>query len=81
MNTVAPGRIDTDRVRSLDEGIASKRGASTDEVRQGFEQIIPRGRYGEPAEFGRAVAWLCSWANTYITGQALLIDGGMVKGL
>lgn len=40
---------------------------------------IPLGRYGRPEEYGRMAAFLCSEANTYLTGQTLLMDGGMVK--
>ena len=43
--------------------------------------MIPLGRYGEPREFARVATFLASPANTYITGQALLVDGGMVKSL
>jgi 3-oxoacyl-[acyl-carrier protein] reductase len=42
---------------------------------------IPAGRYGEPGEFGRAGAFLLSDAASYITGAALQVDGGLLKGL
>ena len=42
-------------------------------------QTIPLGRYGKPEEYGRLAAFLCSEANTFITGQTVLADGGMVK--
>jgi 3-oxoacyl-[acyl-carrier protein] reductase len=41
---------------------------------------IPAGRMGEPAEFGDACAWLCSAQAGYLTGQNVLIDGGLYPG-
>lgn len=81
VNTVAPGRIATDRVAELDEGKAQKLGISVEQVQTESIAQIPLGRYGEPAEFGRTVAFLGSFSNSYVTGQAVLVDGGMVKSL
>ncbi len=78
VNTVGPGRIDTDRVEQLDNIWAGNKGISYDQQRKQSEASIPTGAYGEPAEFGRMVAFLMSEANTYVTGQNVLIDGGMV---
>lgn len=81
VNTLGPGRIHTDRVDSLDQGRADREGTTWEEVRRKSEATIPLGRYGEPGEFGQVAAFLASPANTYLTGQALLADGGMVKAL
>ncbi|UOQ94517.1 SDR family oxidoreductase [Halobacillus shinanisalinarum] len=81
INTVGPGRIATDRVASLDEKNAEKLGVSPEEIRKKAEQSIPIGRYGEPGEFARAVVFLASGGNTYLTGQSLVVDGGLVKAL
>ncbi|MFO7262525.1 MAG: 3-oxoacyl-ACP reductase [Bacillaceae bacterium G1] len=81
LNTVCPGRIATDRLIELDSLRAQQTGRSVEEVRQEIEVTIPLKRYGEPAEFARVVAFLASWANTYVTGQVLLVDGGMVRAL
>lgn len=81
VNTVAPGRFDTDRVRSLDSGRAQRAGISLAEQVARTQKEIALGRYGDPAEFARYVAFLGSPANTYVTGQALLVDGGMTRGL
>ena len=81
VNTVGPGRIATDRVAALDANKAEQTGASVEEVRAASEKGIPMGRYGEADEFGRVAAFLVSGANTYTTGQNLLVDGGMVRAI
>lgn len=81
INTVAPGRIATDRIAYLDEMKAQKLGVSREEVEEQSRRAIPLGRYGTPEEFARVVAFLVSDASTYITGSSLLIDGGMVKSI
>jgi 3-oxoacyl-[acyl-carrier protein] reductase len=81
INTIGPGRIATDRVAHLDAIRAEKTGQSAEEVRKQMEATIPLGRYGEPEEFARYVTFLASPANSYVTGQSLLVDGGMVKAI
>ncbi|QFF98206.1 SDR family NAD(P)-dependent oxidoreductase [Psychrobacillus glaciei] len=81
INTVGPGRIQTDRVTELDQMSAEMKNMSLDEIREGFKQIIPAGRYGEPEEFANIIVFLCSEANTYMTGQNIVVDGGMLKAL
>ncbi|MGN7762292.1 SDR family oxidoreductase [Paenibacillus sp. 22594] len=81
INSLAPGRIGTDRILQLDGKRAEARGISREQVEQEALVQIPAGRSGTPEEFGKAAVFLGSFANTYITGQSLLIDGGMVKSL
>ncbi|OIK05205.1 SDR family oxidoreductase [Bacillus sp. MUM 13] len=81
INTVGPGRIATDRVAQLDKINGDKKGISAEEMKQTMLSSIPLGRYGEPEEFARFAAFLVSGANTYMTGQAFLVDGGMVKSI
>jgi 3-oxoacyl-[acyl-carrier protein] reductase len=81
INTVAPGRIATDRLQYLDSFIAEKQGISKEEIQELRKKDIPLGRYGKPEEFANYVSFLLSDANSYMTGQTLLIDGGMVKSI
>ncbi|UFJ38969.1 SDR family oxidoreductase [Brevibacillus humidisoli] len=81
INTVAPGRIATDRVAYLDQLKADKLGTNREEVEQQSKEQIPLGRYGTPEEFAKVVAFLVSGASTYMTGSSFLVDGGMVKSI
>jgi 3-oxoacyl-[acyl-carrier protein] reductase len=80
VNTVAPGRIATDRTAFLDQLKADKLGISKKQVVAESLQNIPLKRYGETEEFARVVCFLASGASSYVTGSTLMIDGGMVKG-
>jgi 3-oxoacyl-[acyl-carrier protein] reductase len=79
VNVVAPGRIATDRTKYLDTVKANKLGLTSEDVEQQSIKEIPLGRYGVPGEFAKMLVFLCSEANTYITGQTVLVDGGLVK--
>jgi len=81
INTLGPGRIGTDRLKELDQIIAGNQGKTMEEVRTSIEKTIPLGRYGLPEEFANMAVFLCSQANSYVTGQAFLVDGGMVRAL
>ncbi|MBS2968624.1 SDR family oxidoreductase [Metabacillus sp. KIGAM252] len=81
INTLAPGRIATDRVAYLDESSADRQGITAEEMTEKNKAMIPLGRYGEPEEFANYAVFLLSGANTYVTGQTLLVDGGMVKSV
>ena len=79
VNNLVPGRILTDRVKSLDAIGAKSAGRSVAEQQAMQEGQIPWGRYGTIEEFGQAGAFLLSEAASYITGETLIVDGGAMK--
>lgn len=79
VNNIMPGRIDTDRVRTLDETRALKLGSTPEACKSDAVKSIPIGRYGNIDEFGKAGAFLLSDAASYITGSSLAVDGGSLK--
>jgi len=81
VNVLSPGRVLTPRIEQLDAANAEKSGRSLQEVRDATIAQIPMGRLGEPAEFGRVAAFLSSPAASYVTGEHLLVDGGLIRGL
>jgi 3-oxoacyl-[acyl-carrier protein] reductase len=81
VNQIIPGRLDTDRVRELDEINGRKQQISTAEARARAAAAIPMSRYGEPAEFGRVGAFLLSDAAAYMTGATVQVDGGMIRSV
>ena len=81
INTLGPGRISTGRSASLDDSRAEAEDIPVEEIRSRFEAQIPLGRYGTPEEFAKVAAFLASPANSYVTGQAILVDGGLVRAL
>jgi 3-oxoacyl-[acyl-carrier protein] reductase len=81
VNQIIPGRIDTDRVRHLDEINALKQGVSVEEAKRRSEASIPLGRYGIGEEFGRVAAFLLSDAAAYMTGATVQVDGGAIHSV
>jgi 3-oxoacyl-[acyl-carrier protein] reductase len=80
INNILPGAFDTDRLRSTLTKAAEQKGKSIEEAAADRKATIPAKRFGDPDEFGAACAFLCSTHAGYITGQNLLIDGGVFNG-
>ena len=80
INNLLPGSFDTDRIRTTCETLAKNRGVSVEVIRKERMALCPAGRFGDPAEFGDACAYLCSARAGYVTGQNFLIDGGSYPG-
>lgn len=81
VNNLVPGRIDTERVRTLDRMMAEKKGIAIDEEQLLQFADIPLGRYGTIEDMGSAAAFLLSGAARYITGVTLLVDGGKTRAV
>jgi 3-oxoacyl-[acyl-carrier protein] reductase len=80
INNLLPGPFDTDRLRSNFEFNAKRLGKSAEELARARAATNPARRFGTPEEFGDACAYLCSAQAGYITGQNLLLDGGVYPG-
>lgn len=81
INNLAPGMFETDRVGEVEEAQAEARGVDRSVIHEERVREIPLGRFGSPEELGRVAVFLASPANTYVTGQTILVDGGLYRGL
>jgi 3-oxoacyl-[acyl-carrier protein] reductase len=81
VNSIAPGRIETDRLRGNDARRAEREGRSVEEVRSASEAEIPLRRYGQAEELGRVAAFLLSGAASYVSGAAIQVDGALVSAI
>jgi len=81
VNTVAPGFIDTEMAVDWMRSMAIEQGKNPDADRAERDASIPIGRNGRPDEFAGACVFLCSERASYITGQLIMVDGGLVGSL
>ena len=81
INFLCPGLFETRRLTGVHAFAAEAQGIDADEAARRNRERIPAGRFGDPAEFGAACAFLCSGHAGYITGQSLLLDGGAYPGV
>jgi len=80
INGLLPGPFETDRLRANLALMAKNAKKTYDEVAAERRAGNPAGRFGDPAEFGDACAYLCSAQAGFITGQNILLDGGAFPG-
>ena len=80
VNNIAPGRIDTARIRYLDKARAQAQGITEEEAKAASLKLIPLGRYGTPEEVANLAVFLASDKAAYMTGCTISVDGGMLKG-
>ena len=81
VNNVGPGFTATDRLKELAKARATASGKSENEIFEGWAADAPVKRLGDPREVAETIVWLASERASYITGQTVLVDGGMYKGL
>jgi 3-oxoacyl-[acyl-carrier protein] reductase len=80
INNLLPGTMDTERLRSNFAAMAKNAGQPIDAYTASRLAGVPAGRFGSPEEFGQLCAYVCSAQAGFITGQNLLIDGGVYPG-
>jgi 3-oxoacyl-[acyl-carrier protein] reductase len=81
VNNVGPGYTATDRLKELAKTRSAASGKSEKEIFEGWSADAPLKRLGEPREVADAIVWLASERASYVTGQTVLVDGGLYKGL
>jgi len=77
INNLLPGYFDTERLREGFAATALRLGTSKEAIAAQWAASVPAKRFGSPEEFGKACAFLCSAHAGFITGQSLLLDGGL----
>ncbi len=80
INGLLPGPFDTDRLRATMQGAVAKTGKTIEAIAEERQRAIPARRFGSADEFGAVCAFLCSVQAGYLTGQNVLLDGGVYPG-
>ncbi len=80
INNILPGPFETDRLRGSTIKAAEQQGIPVEKAMEMRKAGVPAGRFGQPEEFGAAAAFMCSEHAGFITGQNLLLDGGIFPG-
>ena len=78
VNSIAPGRIETDRLTQIHTANALKQNKSMDDIRAAAMARIPAGRYGKTEEFAAAAVFLASDQASFTTGSIVRVDGGQI---
>ena len=81
VNNVGPGYTATDRLKELAKARSKASGKSELEIFESWSADAPLKRVGDPKEIADTIVWLASERASYITGQTVLVDGGIYKGL
>lgn len=79
VNALVAGGFDTDMLRSAVRQIVGDDPAKIAEGLKGYADRVPLGRIGDPLEAAQAALWLCSSAASYVTGQSMIVDGGLTS--
>ena len=81
VNNIAPGYTATDRLKNLAKARSVSQGKTEKEVFEAWAADTPLKRVAEPREIADAIVWLASERASFITGQTILVDGGIYKGM
>jgi 3-oxoacyl-[acyl-carrier protein] reductase len=81
VNNVGPGYTATDRLKELAKTRSAALGKVEKDIFDGWAADAPLRRLGEPKEVADTIVWLASERASYVTGQTVLVDGGVYKGL
>ena len=81
VNNIAPGPIMTDRLIAIHAARAKDLGITVDEQLRRFSETVPVRRMGQPEEIGDLCAYLCSLQAGYLTGQSIVVDGGITRAI
>jgi len=76
-NALVAGGFDTEVFQTAMSRMVGGDPAKIEEAFKGYAALVPVGRVGRPEEAAEAVLWLCSEAASYITGQSMIVDGGL----
>ncbi len=77
INAICPSFADTPMIAEMADAMMSQLGISRDEAHKRIARRVPLGRVAEPEEVVQAMLWIVSPENSFMTGQALCIDGGL----
>ena len=80
INNILPGPFETDRLRGSTIKAAQQQGIPVEKAMENRKAGVPAGRFGQPEEFGAAAAFMCSAHAGFMTGQNILLDGGIYPG-
>ncbi len=80
INNILPGPFETDRLTGSTRKMAEQSGMTFEKAMEQRKAVVPAGRFGQPGEFGAAAAFMCSAHAGFITGQNMLLDGGIFQG-
>src|SRR5216684_2538658 len=80
VNNVGPGFTATDRLKELAKSRSAASGTAEKDIFDGWAADAPLRRLGEPREVADTIVWLASERASYVTGQTVLVDGGIYKG-
>jgi 3-oxoacyl-[acyl-carrier protein] reductase len=80
-NNVAPGYTATERLTELAGSRSKAAGVAEKDIYDRWANEVPLRRLGKPEEIADAIVWLASERASYVTGQTILVDGGIYKGM